>query len=157
MVFFGYFVLKIVNFRWSFTITQKINSGKFIFHSFQHIAYLSWQCDQNEGGVSAYPSLGQSQRFLVNWDFKMKKKPEIPDNITSWLGELNPKKSGAWGWSPWWGLWGAKPPQKTWAIGVGASLTHKKVEIFFDGILFFALISMKFFSDTLEVSNILKK
>ena len=51
-------VLKTVNYRWIFTITLKIKIGKIgksIFHSYQHIAHLSWKWDQNWGvGVCIY-------------------------------------------------------------------------------------------------------
>ena len=40
------------NFRWIFTMSQKIKIGKIIFHSFQSILHLSWNW---EGGGFAYP------------------------------------------------------------------------------------------------------
>ena len=50
------FVLKIVNFRLIFTIIQEIKFGKLFFHSFQHIAHVSWKWDQYWGG-GVYMSL----------------------------------------------------------------------------------------------------
>ena len=45
------FVLKMVYFRWIFTITRKIKIWKMNFHSFQHIAHLSCQDGHFWGGV----------------------------------------------------------------------------------------------------------
>ena len=53
------FVLKTIIFWWIFTITRKIKIGKLFFHSFQHIAHLSWNWDQKWGGGGL---------VVVNWD-----------------------------------------------------------------------------------------
>ena len=44
---YGYFCTQIPNFRWIFLITRKINIGKSVFHSIQHIS--TWKWDQNWG------------------------------------------------------------------------------------------------------------
>ena len=64
MVIFRHFFLKIVNFRWIFTMTRNIKIAKLFFNLFQHIAHLSWKWDENWGGRgvgSACHYLGQSR------------------------------------------------------------------------------------------------
>ena len=45
--FSSYGVNGVMGFEIIFTITRKINIGKLIFHSIQHIAHLSSELDQN--------------------------------------------------------------------------------------------------------------
>ena len=48
-------VLKTTSFRCIFKITRKIKIGKFVFHSIQNIAHLSWKLEKNwEGGGEGF-------------------------------------------------------------------------------------------------------
>ena len=83
------FVLKIVNFRLIFTIIQEIKFGKLFFHSFQHIAHVSWKWDQYwEGGLHVVSwdrahliLFWASSNIVLSTRLLSKKLPNMRDNL----------------------------------------------------------------------------
>ena len=77
-------------------------------------------------------------RFLLTWF----RNANQCYTVASWLWGFKPKASGAWGRSPWWGVWGAKPPMNR-GFRVVELTNTKKMWNFFLPNLFFLLRNLK--------------